>query len=87
MIVDLTRDDLIALIRSTSPPYGGDELSVFCGNQWNEDWCWDFSKFESFTDERLWNFYNEKRRRKPKEKPKVEEPKETFVWPHHKTYK
>lgn len=86
MIVDLTKRDLYALISCTYPAYGGCELSKFNGNQWNENWCWDFSKFENFTDEQLWNFYLEKKR-KPEEQKKVEEPKETFVWPHHQTYK
>jgi len=55
MITD--RRDLINLCKSLSPPFGGDEYSEFCGNQWNEDWRWKNNVFEDMSNKQLEKFY------------------------------
>lgn len=42
----LTRSDVLSMIRGLPTPYGGNEYTKFTGNQWNENWDWDMSKFK-----------------------------------------
>ena len=85
MTVNLTRKELITLAASvTHPPYGGDEYSEFCGNQWNENWRWLPNAFDRFTDEQLWNMYIDGSKQPVEQK--IEEPTEEFSWPSSKTY-
>ena len=65
MFVNLDKTDLISLCKSLTPPFGGDKYSVFCGNQWNEDWKWKDGVFERMSEDQLYLFYK-KRRKKQK---------------------
>lgn len=85
MQIEIFSEDLHRLIRSVKPPYGGNHMSVFTGNQWNEDWSWKPDAFKDFTDVQLWNFYIEVSGQSSERK--IEEAKEVFSWPHHTTYK
>ena len=58
--VELSKSDLIRLCKSLTPPFGGDEYSVFCGNQWNENWKWKGGVFEKMDEANLWFFYQER---------------------------
>ena len=60
--VELSQRDLIILCKSLIPPFGGDEYSEFCGNQWNEDWKWKDDMFENWSEGTLWKFYRERRK-------------------------
>ena len=57
MLVDLDRNDLLNLIVSLLPPYGGDEFSTDTGNQWNDNWCYKRKSFDKMTDDELLAFY------------------------------
>ena len=57
---DLDRDDLIALVRGTSPNYSimDDDLIRFCGAMAgapNENWQW--GSLRRMSDEKLWDIY------------------------------
>jgi len=58
--VDLSKQDLVRLCKSLDPPFGGDEYSEFCGNQWNENWKWKDGVFEDMDEHALWEFYQER---------------------------
>lgn len=62
MNVDLDINDLKTLVEGLIPPYGGDEHSEFCGNQWNEDWKWKEDAFDNMNEEELWEFYLSRRK-------------------------
>ena len=56
--VTLTKYDIFCLIRGLPVPYGGFEpFTKFTGNQWNENWEWDLSKFQDMEIEPLWVAY------------------------------
>lgn len=40
---DLDRTDVVNLLKGIKPSYGGNVLTRFSGDQWNEDWEWDES--------------------------------------------
>ena len=55
---DLDTDDLINLLKGIGIPYGGIEgLTIYSGNQWNEDWVWDEKALRLKTKEELWRLY------------------------------
>jgi hypothetical protein len=84
MTINIIRDDLLRLVQTISPPYGGDEYSDFTGHQHKDDWLWKSNAFDNFTDEKLWNFYID--RSKQSQSRKVKETEVQFAWPHHKGY-
>jgi len=66
MSVELTKQDLINLLRGTKPDsmQECDNLTKagymeFCGNQHNEDWRWKEDKLQTLSEEELWNLYQE----------------------------
>lgn len=60
MTIEITRSRLIRLCKSLSPPYGGDEYSEYCGNQWNESWKWIDGIFSTMSTKQLEDFYLER---------------------------
>ena len=64
MLVDLTKQDLINLIRGIKPKsmqechdYTKTGLMAFSGNQHNEDWDWVTSELDKMSDRALINLY------------------------------
>jgi hypothetical protein len=61
MRVDLDKEDLISLVYGTIPTFGGNKLTNYTGNQWNEQWTWDKKKLSLFEDDYLWKLYIEQK--------------------------
>jgi len=64
MKVDVTKEDLINLLKGTSPKsmqecidYTDKGLMKFTGSQWNENWDWVVDKLESMSEIELFNLY------------------------------
>jgi hypothetical protein len=62
MIVDLEREDLINLVKGTSPSYAvmEDKLVSLCGRYTgghSDTWAWKFAFFVDITDKELWDMY------------------------------
>jgi hypothetical protein len=59
MIVELSKKDLINLCYGLTPPWGVNEYTEYCGDQWNEEWCWKYGIFENMNENELWKFYQQ----------------------------
>ncbi len=62
MLIDLDREDLIALVKGTQPNYSvmDDELISSCGaysGGFNDEWRWNYSFCVGITEEELYNMY------------------------------
>lgn len=63
MKVNLTRSDLISLVKGTEPYYSIFENPLvkrcgsYCGG-FNDRWDWNYSFDDNITDEELWGLYN-----------------------------
>ena len=64
MKLELSKDDLITLVKTTHPKslqqaYDLENIGLmrFSGNQWNENWDWNDKELNKMSEEQLFNLY------------------------------